>query len=164
MRERSGRRCEVFERSYFFNPFLMETASDSDLARELNSLAGRYIYEDKTPNEVAFNINLESDMLMIYGEFIARYQKEAEMKKLEANILEAKSTYQLRKDWVATSNEKSPALRYFEAQGEELAKGLRTDQINAESMLTRFKKAYTSLETKQNALKKKLEAMRYEEV
>ena len=154
----------MFERSYFFNPFLMETASDSDLVRELNNLAGRYIYEDKTPNEVAFNINLESDMLMIYGEFIARFQREAELSKLDANILEAKSTYQLRKDWVATSNEKPPAMSYFEAQGEEISKSLRTTQINAESMLTRFKKAYTSLETKQNALKKKLEAMRYEEV
>lgn len=154
----------MFERSYFFNPFLMMTASDDDLARELNALAGHYIYEDRTPNEVAFNINLESDMLMIYGEFIARYQKEAELKKLDANILEAKSTYQLRKDWVSTNKEKPPAMTYFEAQGEELSKSLRTDQINAESMLTRFKKAYTSLETKQNALKKKLDAMKYEEI
>lgn len=143
---------------------MMETVSDNDLARELNFLAGQYIYEDHTPNEVAFNINLESDMLMIYGEFIARYQKEAELKKLDANILEAKSTYQLRKDWVSTNTEKPPAMSYFEAQGEELSKGLRTDQINAESMLTRFKKAYTSLETKQNALKKKLDAMKYEEI
>ena len=154
----------MFERSYYFNPFMMQTASDDDLARQLNFLAGQYIYEDSTPNEVAFNINLESDMLMIYGEFIARFQKEAEIAKLDANIMEAKSTYHLRKEWVATSNEKPPAMSYFEAQGEELAKSLRTTQINAESMLTRFKKAYTSLETKQNALKKKLEAMKYEEI
>ena len=154
----------MFERSYFFNPFLMQTASDSDLARELNNLAGHYIYDDKTPNEVAFNINLESDMLMIYGEFIARFQKEAELTKLDADILQAKRTYELRKDWVAISNEKPPAMSYFEAQGEESAKSLRITQINAESMLTRFKKAYNSLETKQNALKKKLDAMRYEEI
>ena len=154
----------MFERSYYFNPFMMQTASDDDLARQLNFLAGQYIYEDSTPNEVAFNINLESDMLMIYGEFIARFQKEAEIAKLDANIMEAKSTYHLRKEWVATSNEKPPAMSYFEAQGEELSKSLRTTQINAESMLTRFKKAYTSLETKQNALKKKLEAMKYEEI
>lgn len=154
----------MFERSYLFNPFSMKTASDEELARQINVLASQYIHEDVTPNDVVFNINLESDLLMIYGEFIARYQREAELTKLDANILEAKSTYQLRKDWVATSNEKAPAMSYFEAQGEELAKSLRITQINAESMLTRFKKAYTSLETKQNALKKKLEAMRYEEV
>ena len=154
----------MFDRSYYFNPFMMQTASDDDLARELNSLAGQYIYDDRMPNEIAFNINLESDMLMIYGEFIARYQKEAELKKLDANIMEATATYHSRKEWIATSNEKPPAMSYFEAQGEELAKGLRTDQINAESMLTRFKKAYTSLETKQNALKKKLDAMKYEEI
>lgn len=154
----------MFDRQYLFNPFMLQTSSDDELAREINNLASKYIYEDRTPNEVAFNINLESDLLMIYGEFIARYQKQAELSKLDANILEAKSTYQLRKDWVSTSNEKPPAMSYFEAQGEELAKGLRTTQIDAESMLTRFKKAYTSLEAKQNALKKKLEAMRYEEV
>ena len=154
----------MFDRSYFFNPFLMKTASDDELAREINNLAAQYIYDDQTPNDVVTNINLESDMLMIYGEFIARYQKDAELAKLDANILESKSTYQLRKDWVATSNEKPPAMSYFEAQGEEISKSLRITQINAESMLTRFKKAYTSLETKQNALKKKLEAMRYEEV
>ena len=39
---------------------------------------------------------------------------------------------------------------------------IRLKQIKAESMLTRFKKAYDSLETKQNALKKKLEAMKYD--
>ena len=147
-----------------FNPFLLKTASDDELAREINRLASLYRYEDNTPNDVVFNINLESDLLMIYGEFIARYQREAELTKLDANILEAKSTYQLRKDWVTTSNEKPPAMSYFEAQGEEISKDLRNKQIDAESMLTRFKKAYTSLETKQNALKKKLEAMKYEEV
>lgn len=154
----------MFERSYLFNPFLLKTASDDELAREINRLASLYNYEDETPNDVVFNINLESDLLMIYGEFIARYQREAELTKLDANILEAKSVYQLRKDWVSTSNEKPPAMSYFEAQGEELSKSLRITQIDAESMLTRFKKAYTSLETKQNALKKKLEAMKYEEV
>ena len=154
----------MFERSYLMNPFMLKTSSDDELARELNVLAGQYKYDDHTPADVTFNINLESDILMIYGEFISRFSKESELSKLDADILESKSTYQLRKDWVAASNEKAPAMSYFEAQGKELAKDLWTKHIDAKSMLERFKKAYTSMESKQNALKKKLDAMRYEEV
>jgi len=154
----------VFEKSYLMNPFMLMTSSTEELAREINNLASRYNYQDDTQGVISDNICLESDILMIYGELIARYQKDAEMLKLEADILEKKSTYQLRKDWVATSNEKVPAMSYFEAQGTEIAKSLWERQIDAKSMLDRFKMAYKSMETKQNALKKKLEATRYEEV
>lgn len=154
----------MFDRSYLFNPFLLQTSSIEELNREINELSAKYIYDDHTPNDVVFNINLESDLLVIYGEIIARFQKDAELTKLDAEIMESKSTYQLRKDWVATNTEKVPAMSYFEAQAKELTKTLRSKQVDAESMLTRFKKAYASLETKQNALKKKLEAMRYEAV
>lgn len=154
----------MFDRSYLLNPFMLQTVSMDELGRQINILANQYIHDDHTPNDVVFNINLESDILILYGEVIARFQKDAELSKLEANILEAKTTYQLRKDWASTSSEKSPAIRYFEAQAEEISKPMRDKQIEAESMLIRFKRAYDSVETKQNALKKKLEAMRYEEV
>ena len=145
------------------NPFMLMTSTDDELNREISNLSSQYNYQDDTQGVISDNICLESDILMIYGEFIARYQKDAEMLKLEADILENKSTYQLRKDWVATSNEKPPAMSYFEAQGTEIAKSLRERQIDAKSMLDRFKMAYKSLETKQNALKKKQDAMRYED-
>jgi len=153
----------VFEKSYLMNPFMLMTSSTEELAREINNLASRYNYQDDTQGIISDNICLESDILMIYGELIARYQKDAEMLKLEADILEKKSTYQLRKDWVATSNEKVPAMSYFEAQGTEIAKSLWERQIDAKSMLDRFKMAYKSMETKQNALKKKQDAMKYED-
>lgn len=154
----------MFDKTYLMNPFMLMTSSTEELAKEINNLASRYNYQDDTQGIISDNICLESDILMIYGELIARYQKDAEMLKLEADILEKKSTYQLRKDWVATSNEKAPAMSYFEAQGTEIAKSLWERQIDAKSMLDRFKMAYKSMETKQNALKKKLEATRYEEV
>lgn len=153
----------MFEKSYLMNPFMLMTSSTEELAREINNLASRYNYQDDTQGIISDNICLESDILMIYGELIARYQKDAEMLKLEADILEKKSTYQLRKDWVATSNEKVPAMSYFEAQGTEIAKSLWERQIDAKSMLDRFKMAYKSMETKQNALKKKQDAMKYED-
>ena len=82
--------------------------------------------------------------------------------KIQANNQRDKNIYKLRKDWMETSTEKAPAMSYFEAQAEDSVIDLRVKQLKAESMLTRFKKAYTSLETKQNALKKKLDAIKYE--
>lgn len=154
----------MFDKNYLMNPFMLMTSTDDELARELNNLASQYNYDDDTQVIISDNICLESDILMIYGEFIARFQKEAELTKLDADILENKSSYQLRKDWVATSTEKPPAMSYFEAQGMEMAKPLRIKQIDAKSMLDRFKMAYKSMETKQNALKKKQDAMKYEDM
>ena len=153
----------MFERNYLFNPFLLMTSSDEELSKQINILANMYRNSDLA-YDVVFNINLESDLLMIYGEFIARFQESAEISKLEANNMRDKAVYRLRKEWADTSTDKPPAMSYFEAQAEDLVKDIRIRQIKAEEMLTRFKKAYTSLETKQNALKKKLDAMKYEEL
>ena len=151
----------MFEREYLFNPFLLKTSTDEELSKVINELARQYRKSDEA-YDVVFNINLESDLLTIYGEFIARLQEEADLTKIEANNQRDKAIYKLRKDWKDTSSEKAPAMSYFEAQAEDLVKDLREKQIKAESMLTRFKRAYNSMESKQNALKKKLEAMKYE--
>lgn len=153
----------MFERNYLFNPFLLMTSSDEELSKQINILANMYRNSDLA-YDVVFNINLESDLLMIYGEFIARFQESAEISKLEANNMRDKAVYRLRKEWAETTTDKPPAMSYFEAQAEDLVKDIRIKQIKAEEMLTRFKKAYTSLETKQNALKKKLDAIKYEEI
>lgn len=151
----------MFDRNYLFNPFMLQTSSDEELSAEINKLASQYKHSDM-PYDVVFNINLESDLLMIYGEFIARLQERADLKKIEADNLRDKTIYKLRTDWVKTTLDKPPAMSYFEAQAEDLVRDIRTEQIKAESMLTRFKKAYSSLETKQNALKKQLEVIKYE--
>lgn len=153
----------MFERTYLFNPFLLMTSSDEELSKQINILASQYRQSDLA-FDVVFNINLESDLLMIYGEFIARLQERASLLKTEADNQRDKNIYKFRKDWKDTSSDKPPAMSYFEAQAEDSVHDTRVKQIKAESMLTRFKKAYASLETKQNALKKKLEAMRYEEL
>ena len=153
----------MFEKRYLMNPFMLMTSTDEELNREINNLANQYNYQDDTQGIISDNICLESDILMIYGEFIARYEKDAELLKLDADIYEGKNTYQLRKDWVEMNTEKPPAMSYFEAQAKELTRSLRERQIDAKSMLDRFKMAYKSMETKQNALKKKQDAMKYED-
>lgn len=151
----------MFDKTYLFNPFLLQTSTNEELSGVINKLASQY-RESDMPYDVVFNINLESDLLTIYGEFIARFQEDADLLKIEADNTRDKAIYRLRKDWLEANTEKAPAMSYFEAQAEDLVHDKRVRQIKAESMLTRFKKAYTSLETKQNALKKKLEAIKYE--
>lgn len=153
----------MFERNYLFNPFMLKTSSDEELSKVINELANQYKGTD-IAYDVVQDINTESDLLMIYGEFIARLQERADLAKINANNQRDKAVYKLRKDWMETTSEKAPAMSYFEAQAEDLVKDIRIEQLKADAMLTRFKKAYTSLETKQNALKKKLEAMRFEVV
>jgi hypothetical protein len=151
----------VYSREYLFNPFLLQTASDDELSKEINKLAQQYRQTDMV-YDIVFNINLESDLLMIYGEFIARLQEEADLLRIQADNQRDKNVYKLRKDWGETSKEKAPAMSYFEAQAEDSVHDVRVRQKRAEAMLTRFKRAYSSLESKQNALKKKLDAIKYE--
>ena len=153
----------MFERFYLFNPFLLQTSADEELSKQINALASQYRTSD-LPYDIVFDINLESDLLMIYGEFIARLQETASLLKMEADNQRDKNIYKLRKDWADTSKDKPPAMSYFEAQAEDSVHDTRIRQKKAESMLTRFKYAYSSLETKQNALKKKLDAIKYEEL
>ena len=151
----------MYSREYLFNPFLLQTSTDDELSKEINKLAQQYRQTDMV-YDIVFNINLESDLLMIYGEFIARLQEEADLLKIQADNQRDKNVYKLRKDWGETSKEKAPAMSYFEAQAEDSVHDVRVRQKRAEAMLTRFKRAYSSLESKQNALKKKLDAIKYE--
>lgn len=152
----------MIERLHLFNPFLLEKASDIELSDTINELANMYKYSDMI-QDIVFNINLESDLLMIYGEMIARLTDSASLQKLTCDNDEARLMYEFRKKWLDEHDEKAPAIEYFKAQASNQIKLQREIQLKTEAMLTRFKKAYASLETKQNALKKKLDAIKYEE-
>lgn len=152
----------MFERVYMFNPYLMQTATDQELSAEINRLASMFRFDPNLPQDITFDINIDADLLMIYGEFIARLQKRASLKRMEADSIEDKAVYNLRRDWAKTSTEKPPAMSFFEAQARDLAKQIREEQLNAEEMLTRFKRASESVENKMNALKKQLETLKYE--
>lgn len=151
----------MFEREHLFNPFQLMDDNDENLSKTINDLAKQYRYSD-LPQDIVFNINLEADLLMIYGEFIARLTEKCSLLKLENDVKEDKLITQLRTDWLKENTDKAPAMRYFEAKASEVLKDDRAKQFKEESMLKRFKQAYASLETKQNALKKKLESLRYE--
>ena len=93
---------------------------------------------------------------------IARLQKEYDLLKTEISIAENKQVYMQRKQWQETQKEKAPAMSYFEAMAKEYVKDDSKELADLGARLFRFKKAYESIDSKQNALKKKIEAIRYE--
>ena len=113
--------------------------------------------------EYAHNIEVYSNLNYIIGEIIARLQRdviELETKiKIDTAIIQTNE----RKKWNADLNGKAPAIAYFEA----LATRFSQDDINRladkKCSYMRFKNAYKSTEEKINALKKKMDSIKFEE-
>ena len=151
-----------FEKLYMFNPFTIQNA-DSNKISETFSILQKEITEDAdTGFLIAKNIELYSNMNYLIGEMIARLQQEYDLLKTEIAIAENKQIYMQRKQWQETQKEKPPAMSYFEAMAKEFVKEDSKKLADLGAKLFRFKKAYESIDSKQNALKKKIEAIRYE--
>lgn len=153
---------EQFEKVYMFNPFVIEQAKNEEIGITYASLQERLNNIADTPCQIAQNIEIYANMNFLLGEMIARIQKEYDLLKTEISITENKQVYMQRKQWQETQKEKVPAMSYFEAMAKQYVKEDSIKLAELGSKLFRFKKAYESIESKQNALKKKIEAIKYE--
>lgn len=151
-----------FEKLYMFNPFTIQNADNQAIADTYTKLQNELIANADTGFLLAKNIEIYSNMNFLLGEMIARLQEEYDTKKAEVSIVENKQIYISRKQWQETNKDKAPAMSYFEAMAKEFVKDDYKELAELNSRLFRFKKAYESIDSKQNALKKKMEAIRYE--
>lgn len=151
-----------FERLYMFNPFTIQDADNGAIADTYSKLQNELNTDVDTGFQIAKNIEIYSNMNFLLGEMIARLQQEYDTKKAEISITENKQIYMQRKQWQETNKDKAPAMSYFEAMAKEFVKNDYIELAELNSRLFRFKKAYESIENKMNALKKKLEAIKYE--
>ncbi len=151
-----------FERLYMFNPFTIQNADSQKIADTYSKLQAEITEDADTGFLISKNIELYANMNYLIGEMIARLQKEYDLKKTEISITENKQIYMQRKQWQETQKDKPPAMSYFEAMAKEFVKEDSKSLADLGARLFRFKKAYESIDSKQNALKKKLEAIRYE--
>jgi len=149
------------ERTYLFNPYQIKIWSDEQIKEQVNDLIGKYDANADTMYQMALNVDILSDLLYIYGEMVARITESYELKKLDNDIKENKEIYRQRQNYKDT-NDKAPAIKYFEAIASEIVKDDRKVEMQLKADLTRFKRAYESIETKANAIKKKMEAVKYE--
>ena len=151
-----------FEKLYMFNPFTIQNADSQKIADTYSNLQKELIENADTGFDIAKNIEIYANMNYLLGEMIARIQQEYDTLKTDISILENKQIYMQRKQWQETQTDKPPAMSYFEAMAKEYVKEDSKKLAELGARLFRFKKAYESIDSKQNALKKKIEAIRYE--
>lgn len=147
---------------FVFNPFTIKRLTELEIQDAVNQLLMNSNPNADTPYEIANEIETRADILALIGEMIARLTYSLSIAKMENDIKENKQVYRLRKDWKDISNEKAPAMSFFEAQASDVVKEERKEEFKLKEDLTRFKHAYVSMEAKMNALKYKLQATKYE--
>lgn len=151
-----------FNKLYMFNPFTIQNADSNQISETYINLQKQLIENADTGFDIAKNIEIYANMNYLLGEMIARIQQEYDLLKTEISITENKQIYIQRKQWQEMQKEKPPAMSYFEAMASEFVKEDKKKLAELGARLFRFKKAYESIDSKQNALKKKIEAIRYE--
>lgn len=148
---------------YLFNPFEIKKKNEVELKDIYEAVYNELLEECNTMFEYAHNIEVYSNLNYIIGEIVARLQKDVIELKTKIKIDTAITQTNERKNWNIEIDGKPPAISYFEA----LATRFSQDDINKladkECSLMRFKNAYKSTEEKINALKKKMESIKYEE-
>lgn len=152
----------VREKLYMFNPFKIANATEQQIADTYTLLQESLDEVQDTPYMVAHNIEVYSNMCYLLGEMIARITEEYDNLKVDKDIEENQALYSLRDSWVKENEDRPPAMAYFEAQAKQTVVDKYKALAKLGARLFRFKKAYDSTEQKANALKKKLEAMKYE--
>ena len=149
------------EETYLFNPFVIK-ATDKEIAIAYKTLHESLLDECDSPREYAHNIEVYANMNYLIGEMIARYTYNYNVLKTDVKIRESQKLYQERANWSKTHTEKIPAISYFEAIATASVKKDLTELAKMECNLKRFRNAYESIQDKSNALKKQLEATKYE--
>lgn len=150
------------DKSYLYNPFGIKDVPNSKLQEMYQETYKQLIDNPNSMYEYAHNIEVYANMMYICGECIARFTRDIIELKTKIQIDTAVNQVEERKNW-DTKNGKAPAINYFEALATRMSKEDISKLADKECFLKRFKNAYDSIETKMNALKKKLESIKYEE-
>lgn len=151
------------EKVYLFNPFNIKNWEKIQIKEQLDELINRYNNDASTPYEHALNIENLANQMYLIGEMVARLSETVNVMKAEVSNNENLQVYKQRDIWEKTHDGKAPAMSYFQALASDFVKEDRITLAKNESDLKRFRIAYDSIEAKMNAVKKKMEAVKYEE-
>ena len=151
------------EKLYLFNPFETKKATNNELRDIYNEVYKGLIEEPNTMYEYSHNIEIYSNLNYIIGEIIARLTKDVIELKTKIEINKAIKCVEERNQW-NVENGKQPAMSYFDALATRFCEEDIKLQAQKECDLRRFKNAYQSMEEKINSLKKKQDAIKYEEI
>ena len=151
------------EKTFLFNPFYIKDVPNSRLQEMYKDIYNKLLDDPNTMYEYAHNIEVYSNLMYICGECIARFTKDIIELKTKIQIDTAINQTNERNNWNTEELGKAPAISYFEALATRMSKEDITKLAERECYLKRFKNAYETLEAKCNALKKKMESIKYEE-
>lgn len=151
-------------KNYLYNPFIIKKADPNEIRDLYNKVFDELLEEPNTMYEYAHNIEVYSNLNYIVGEIIARLTKDLIEIKTKIEINKAIRCVDERKQWNTERDGKQPAMSYFEALATRFCEEDIKTLAQKESDLRRYKNAYTSTEEKLNALKKRLDAIKFESV
>lgn len=151
------------EKYYLFNPFNIKNAEPKELQNMYQTVFDDLLEECNSMYEYSHNIEVYSNLNYIIGEIIARLTKDIIELKTKIQIDTAINTTNERKNWNKEEDGKPPALAYFEALATRMSKEDINRLADKECSLKRFKNSYTATEEKINSLKKRMDAIRFEE-
>ena len=155
---------DSIEKTYLYNPFDVKSWSDEQIEKQVKLLIPRYQADDTTMFGMAKNVETLANIMYLFGEMIARLTREYGLMKIDVDAKEKKQITVQRKLWVEENpNDKVPAMSFFEAKAAEFVRDDKDKLMRKYEQLTRFKQAYESYEQIINAIKKKMEAIKYEE-
>lgn len=151
------------EKLYLFNPFNIKNKTDIEIKNIYSEVFKQLNEEPNTMYEYSHNIEVYSNLEYLLGEVIARLTKDVIELKTKIKIDTAINQTEERKHWNDNNDDKPPAMTYFEAVATRMSKEDINRLADKECSLARFKNAYKSIEEKINALKRKMESIKYEE-
>lgn len=148
---------------YLFNPFEIKKKTEIELKNIYEAVYNELLDEPNVMYEYAHNIEVYSNLNYIIGEIIARLQKDVIELETKIKIDTAITQTEERKKWNTDLNGKAPAIAYFEALATRFSQNDINKLADKKCSYMRFKNAYKSTEEKINALKKKMESIKFEE-
>lgn len=149
---------------YLFNPWQIKRWTEEEIQVQVSRLIDKFDPHGDTMYQMALNIEVMANIRYLFGEMIARLTKEQGMMKIDCDNKENKAITVQRRKWVKENpGEKAPAMSFFEAEASELVRNDRDRLQEVNGDLTRFKEASENYESIMNAIKKKMEAVKFEE-
>lgn len=140
-----------------YNPFEISRVSEEELVKQVKILVNRCNENEKDAIDFTQVVLDLTDVLYIYGELYARAQKDYSLKKYTNNTTETSLAYKLKSE----SNEKMP-ISYFNNLAQEKMLDDRKKEYELQLTTTRLKLAYDATQEKINAVKKKIDSLKYE--
>lgn len=153
------------EKMFLYNPFDVRHWDETEIEEQVRKLIYKYNADADTMYEMALNVEIVANITYLFGEMKSRLGKEAALLKLECDTEEGKQIYLSRKNFALENpDEKAPAIKYFESKAKEMIHDKRKRQLEAEENEERFKYSLETYENIMNAIKKKMESVKFESV